>query len=286
MWETLHNYYVPSLEIIAEVGCNHKGNVATALEYVRQARACGATTVKFQSFVADKLVNPGDIAEFCRKSQLSYESHCAILDECESEGIKPLFSVFDRESLDMLCTLGMNEVKVPSGQIFNHALLYEIAVRGLRPYVSTGMCSMHQVRRAYDTLVENGTPNEDIVLLQCTTCYPAPFEDANLQVISSYRREFGTAVGYSDHTPGWSASIGAVALGASVIEKHFIFDPGDDTPDACVSLSPVEFTIMVNHLREVQAARGTAVKRPRHCEEKMFKRRDFTKNGHQYGGVT
>ena len=275
MLETPHNYCVPSLEIIAEVGCNHKGDTERALEYVRQANACGADTVKFQSFIADKLVCPGDILDFCRKSQLDYEQHCAIIEECEREGIKPLFSVFDLDSLEMIQTLGMNEVKIPSGQVFNMRLLYEVAVRGMRVYLSTGMCSMNQVRRAYNVLIENGLANEDIVIMQCTTCYPAPFEDANLLVIERYRNEFGTRVGYSDHTPGWSSCIGAVAMGASVIEKHFILNPNEYTPDACVSLNPVEFMMMVGHLREIERARGTWVKRPRRCEEKMFKRRDF-----------
>jgi len=275
MLETQLNYCAANLEIIAEVGCNHKGYIETALEMVRQAHSCGATTVKFQSFNADKLVNPGDVLEFCRKSQLGYEEHCAIIEECEAEGIKPLFSVFDTESLEMMSSLGINEVKIPSGQVFNMRLLYEVAIRGMRVYLSTGMCSMNQVRRAYNVLIENGLANEDIVIMQCTTCYPAPFEDANLLVIERYRNEFGTRVGYSDHTPGWASAIGAVALGASVIEKHFILNPNEETPDACVSLSPIEFMMMVGHLQEVNRARGTWVKRPRRCEEKMFKRRDF-----------
>jgi sialic acid synthase SpsE len=276
MSETLQNYCDSRLEIIAEAGCNHCGDLEAALEIVRHARSCGADTIKFQSFIADKLINPGDIADFCKKSQFGYEEHCAIIEECEREQIKPLFSAFDIDSLEMLLVLGMDEVKVPSGQVFNQQLLKTAAMSMKKVYVSTGMCSMRNVRRAYDTLVENGCEPDEIVLMQCTTCYPAPHKDANLLVMDRYRKEFGTRIGYSDHTSGWSASVAAVALGATVIEKHFILHFKDDTPDACVSLNPVEFRMMVNHLHEAHVARGTSVKRPRECERKMFKRRNPT----------
>jgi len=282
MLEIQQSFCDKKLEIIAEAGCNHAGDLATALEMVRQAKFSGATTIKFQSFKADKLVNPApDVLEFCRTSQLSYEDHCAIIDECEEQDIKPLFSVFDSESFELLLTLGINEIKVPSGQVFNGELLEKIASAGLFAYVSTGMCSMRHVERAFHILTETGLSQDRIALLQCTTSYPAPFEDANLLVMNRYEEEFGTKVGYSDHTCGWSAAIAAVALGAQVIEKHFMLNDSLSTPDACVSLNPVEFRMMCNHLHEAQLSRGTPIKRLRQSERKMLKRRDFrrSKNG-------
>ncbi|MHA2243259.1 MAG: N-acetylneuraminate synthase family protein [Candidatus Thorarchaeota archaeon] len=263
------------LEIIAEAGCNHGGNLDRALEMIRHAKTCGADTIKFQSFIPDKLVNPEEVLEWCKKSQLSYRDHAAIIDECEMVGINPLFSAFDLESLEMLATLGEHRVKIPSGQVFNQDLLAAAGNIMSNVYVSTGMCSMKDVRNAMDTLTSYGCNKEDIVLMQCTTCYPAPHEDANLLVIDRYMKDFIVPVGYSDHCLGYAAAIAAVALGATVIEKHFILNPKEETPDACVSLCPVEFRMMVNSLHEARAARGTHIKRPRQCEQKMLKRRDY-----------
>lgn len=272
MSEILQNYY--GLEIIAEAGCNHMGELDRALEMVRSAKSCGADTIKFQSFIPDKLVNAGDVLDFCKKAELSYEDHASIIDECEINDINPLFSAFDIESLETLDTLGMTRVKIPSGQVFNRALLKMAGERFSEVIMSTGMCSMKDVGLAFDE-VESVIPAQDITLMQCTTAYPAPHEDANLLVMERYMRQFLCRVGYSDHTIGWAASIAAVALGATVIEKHFILHPDEDTPDACVSLSPVEFRMMVNHLHEARASRGTHIKRPRQCEKKMLKRRDY-----------
>ena len=270
--EILQNYY--GLEIIAEAGCNHGGDLETALEMVRTAKSCGADTIKFQSFIPEKLVNAEDVIEWCKKSQLSYQDHAAIIEECEREDINPLFSAFDTNSLGMLKTLGVESIKVPSGQVFNQDILKLMATYDLRVYLSTGMCSMAQVRKSMNTLHSYGLDTDRIVVMQCTTAYPAPHSDANLLVLERYREEFHTEVGYSDHTLGWAASIAAVALGATVIEKHFCLN-NQQGPDICVSLTPVEFRMMVNHLHEARAARGTHIKRPRQCEQRMFKRRDY-----------
>ncbi|MHC4332605.1 MAG: N-acetylneuraminate synthase family protein [Planctomycetota bacterium] len=268
------------LEIIAEAGCNHCGDIDRALEMVRHAVTCGADTIKFQSFQASQLVNPGEVLDFCKKSQLSYEDHCMIIDECENERIDPLFSAFDLESLEMLLALGMERVKIPSGQIFNHELLARAAHTMEKIYVSTGMCCLDDVLKAHHTLTLNGAEPQDITIFQCTTAYPAPYIDANLLVIKRYTEEFKCRIGYSDHTQGWAASVGAVALGATVIEKHFILNPDEKTPDAPVSLSPVEFQMMVNDLRNVSLARGKALKRPSKSEREMFRRKDYGgKNG-------
>jgi sialic acid synthase SpsE len=272
MSEILQNYY--GLEIIAEAGCNHGGDLETALEMVRHAKSCGADTIKFQSFIPEKLVNADDVLEWCVKSRLSYEDHAAIIEECEHEDINPLFSAFDTESIDMLLVLRQEAVKIPSGQAFNPDLLRLAAMHFNRVYLSTGMCTMKDVKNSVKRLMECGCKTEEIVVMQCTTAYPAPHSDANLLVLDRYKREFNTAVGYSDHTLGWAASVAAVALGATVIEKHFCLN-NQQGPDICVSLTPLEFRMMVNHLHEARAARGTHIKRPRQCEEKMFKRRDY-----------
>lgn len=276
MWETRQHYLDQKPEVIAEAGCNHCGSMDVAVEMIRRAKKAGADTIKFQSFVSDLLVRPEpDVLEFCRKAELTYQDHCLIVDACESECIRPLFSVFDEPSLDTVCQMGVSRVKIPSGQIFNLSLLRAVAERGLKTYLSTGMCSIQRVRRAYDQLIIYGLGTDDIVMMQCTTSYPAPIEDANLLVIEQYRDEFGCPVGYSDHVNGWIASVAAVALGATVIEKHFILDRSKETPDACVSLIPEEFSEMVKAISSVKKALGTRVKRVRKCEQKMFPRRDM-----------
>jgi sialic acid synthase SpsE len=279
MSEIQQNFLRNNLEVIAEAGCNHGGNLETALEMVRHTRSCGADTIKFQSFVPEKLVHADDVMDWCKKSQLSYQDHACIIDECEIEKVNPLFSAFDLDSLEMLKTLDMDTVKIPSGQIFNDELLEKASTWFKRVYVSTGMCSFSRVRRAVNILTER-VPRHDVVLMQCTTAYPAPVQDANLLVLERFRKEFGTPVGYSDHVHGYNTAIAAVALGATVIEKHFILNPNIETPDKCVSLNPVEFRMMVESLHEAMAARGTHIKRPRQSENRMLKRRDYGgKNG-------
>lgn len=274
--ETTPSFYATKTEIIAEAGCNHFGDTDKMVQLIRSAKECGADTIKFQSFVADYLVNPDEaVKAFCQQCELTYDDHCTIVDECETVGIKPLFSAFDMTSLSMVQSLGLDEVKIPSGQAFNHLLLHRAAGCGMRTYVSTGMCSMRAVQDAFFVLTAGGLSPENIVLMQCTTSYPAPLEDANLRVIPRYRNVFKTPVGYSDHTPGWVAAVAAVAMGANVIEKHFILDTTEDSPDACVSLNPVGFKGFVEAVRVAEAVLGTDVKRPRKCEEKMFKRRDY-----------
>jgi sialic acid synthase SpsE len=271
MLETQPNYL--GIEIIAEAGCNHGGDLSVANDMIRVAKECGANTIKFQSFVPEKLVNADDVLEWCKTSSLSYMDHAALIDECEDQDIKPMFSAFDMDSLEMLVTLGMEEIKIPSGQVFNADLLSAAARNFKRVYLSTGMCNMSDVRKAFHTLTRH-MDRSDIVVMQCTTAYPAPHCDANLLVLERYRKEFGGPVGYSDHTLGWAASIAAIGLGATVIEKHFCLN-NQQGPDICVSLTPVEFRWLVNHAHEARAARGTQIKRPRQCEEKMFKRKDF-----------
>jgi sialic acid synthase SpsE len=263
------------LEIIAEAGCNHEGDIEKALMMVRVAKRCGATTIKFQSFRTGNLVNPGKILDFCRKSELNEDHHNAIIEECDDAEIKPLFSAFDTDSLKMLNLLGVTRVKIPSGQIHNAELLKCVANYGLEPLVSTGMCSMRDVFKAVDRLTATGVIHPcNITLFQCTTSYPAPHDSANLLVIPEYKSIFRTRIGFSDHTPGWAASVGAVALGARVIEKHFILDDSE-TPDSPVSLSPDEFKYMVGQLHDVFRARGASVKRLNKCERPWLARRDY-----------
>jgi N,N'-diacetyllegionaminate synthase len=283
MLEIQQNSLNTRVEIIAEAACNHMGDTGRACEYVRHAATCGADTVKFQLFKTDALVNPGkEVAEFCRKAELDQPKCCAILEECENIGIDCLFSVFDLDSLEDAVILGAERVKVPSGQVFNLELLEKIAKAGLKAIVSTGMCSWRDVTKAYYTLLESGMHPDDMTFLQCTTAYPAPHIDANLNVIPVLKEALRCRVGYSDHTIGWSASVGAVALGATVIEKHFILHPHEKTPDSPVSLGPAEFRMMSTEIRQVSLALGKSIKRPCKSEREYFKRRDFR---HGYGGT-
>jgi len=274
MLETLP---VKSVKIIAEVGCNHGGSMETAIEYVKAAKSCGADIVKFQTYYPANLVNPSkEVLEFCQKSYLGVNDHIKLISACKENGIEFLSSAFCIDSLLKLDKIGLKTIKVPSGQIFNEQYLYFLGKMKKKVLLSTGMCIMQDVIKAIRILEENGTPQDDITIMQCTTAYPAPANAANLRVLQTFKVLFPKAdIGYSDHTEGWETTLAAVALGAMVIEKHFILDDSTFTPDRPVSLLPEEFRQMVQEIRNVEAALMSSVKAPHVCERAMFNRRDI-----------
>lgn len=267
--------------IIAEAGVNYNGDVATALRMVEVAKEAGADAVKFQTFRADRLVTKSAVkaryqlenmgtdeaqAEMLRSLELSEEAHRELWLYCQERGIIFMSTPFDLESVDLLAGLGMSVFKIASGEITNPPLLRKIGGLGKQIIMSTGMATMDEVEAALSVLVQAGTPKDRITVLHCHTNYPTAMEDVNLRAMITMRDALGVAVGVSDHTLGIEVPIAAVALGASVIEKHFTLDRNMPGPDHKASLEPDELTAMVRAIRNVEAALGDGVKRPTEAE--------------------
>ena len=267
--------------IIAEAGVNHNGNLHEALGLVDAAAGAGADIVKFQTFTADQLVTPEAVKatyqkamtgaqesqlSMLRKLELSHNDHLAIIEHCQTRCIGFLSTGFDIESVDMLVGLGIDRIKVPSGDITNLPYLRHIGGLGLPVILSTGMANLEEVSSALELLLTAGTCKEDVTVLHCTTEYPAPMIDVNLRAMVTMRNEFGVNVGYSDHTLGHEVAVAAVALGACVIEKHLTLDNSASGPDHAASLEPNKFGDMVRAIRNIELALGDGIKVPRPSE--------------------
>ena len=271
--------------IIAEAGVNHNGDMAKAEQLIDAAVNAGADYVKFQTFKADKLVSKdaqkaayqqknigdGDDSQYnmLKKLELSEVDHHRLSRYAMSKGIKFLSTAFDLESVAFLQDMGIDLFKIPSGEITNYPYLRRIAQTGKPVIISTGMAFMKEVQDAVNVLTRHGVPQEKITILHCNTEYPTPFEDVNLKAMLSIAAQFGVPVGYSDHTLGIEVPIAAVALGATVIEKHFTLDRSLPGPDHKASLEPNELKGMVSAIRNIeQAMQGNGVKEPSHSEAK------------------
>lgn len=185
---------------------------------------------------------------------------------CQDKNIEFLSTAFDFESIEFLKSLDMKRWKIPSGEITNLPYLIKIAKLNKPVILSTGMSTMDEIKKAVSVLRENGTG--EITVLHCTTEYPAPFSDVNLKAMLTIKKELGVKVGYSDHTKGIEASIAAVALGASVIEKHLTLDKNMEGPDHKSSLEPNEMKAMIRALRNIELALGDGIKKPSESEKK------------------
>jgi N-acetylneuraminate synthase len=269
--------------IIAEAGLNHNGDIALARELVARAAEAGADVVKFQSFITSKAISrnapkaeyqkaQGDVGEtqfeMVRKLELSRAEHELLLSECRKCGIEFFSTAFDAESLDMLMQLGLERIKIPSGEITNLPFLRRVASQGKAVILSTGMANLGEVECALNVLEEGGTPRRRITVLHCNTEYPTPMRDVNLRAMCNLRSAFGVEVGYSDHTMGIEVPVAAVALGARIIEKHFTLDRTLPGPDHKASLEPAEMKAMVQAIRNIESALGDGVKRPSLSESK------------------
>ena len=266
--------------IIAEAGVNHNGSFELACKLVDEAKKAGVDCIKFQTFKAEKLVShSAKKAEYQKKAtgdssqqdmlkqlELSFEEFIQLKNYCDKVGIAFLSTPFDFDSLAFLDTIEMPFWKIPSGEITNYPYLVALARTGKPIVMSTGMCTMEEIREAVDVLRENGAG--EIKLLHCNTEYPTPFEDVNLTAMEDIRKNFSLEVGYSDHTKGIEVPIAAAALGAAVIEKHFTLDKNMEGPDHKASLEPGELAEMVRTIRNIEKALGDGVKRPSNSEEK------------------
>ena len=258
--------------IIAEAGVNHNGSLEMAKQLVDKAVEAGVDYVKFQTFKASKLVTKsakqaeyqqknigkGEDSQYqmLKKLELSPEDHEILIAYCKERGIKFFSTAFDFDSIEYLHSLGLGLWKVPSGEVTNYPFLKCIATYNEKTILSTGMCDMQDVRNAVEALYKNGLSKENLILMHCNTEYPTPFEDVNLRAMLALEDEFKVEVGYSDHTKGVEVPIAAVALGATVIEKHFTLDRTLPGPDHKASLEPDELKAMVSAIRNIEKAIG------------------------------
>lgn len=270
--------------IIAEAGVNHNGDIGLAKKLIAAAANAGADLVKFQTFTAKNIVSEtAPKAEYqkntteSRESQfhmlqrleLSREDHAVLIEECRTHGIGFFSTAFDQKSFDLLMELGcLEQVKIPSGEITNLPLLRHMSRFGKPLMLSTGMANLGEIEAAIEAVEVAGTPRHLITVLHCTTEYPTPMEDVNLCAMVAMRKAFGVNTGYSDHTSGIEIPIAAVALGASVIEKHFTVDRSLPGPDHKASLEPHELKAMISGIRNVERALGDGIKRPSRSELK------------------
>lgn len=266
--------------IIAEAGVNHNGSLDLAFMLVDAAKKAGVDCIKFQTFKSENLVaktaqkadyqkettGDGSQAEMLKKLELSYDDFIVLKEYCDKVGITFLSTPFDFESIDFLNSKDMPFWKIPSGEVTNYPYLVALAKTGKPVVMSTGMCELFEIEAAVKVLKDNGT--KDIKLLQCNTEYPTPYGDVNLRAMQTMRDAFGLDVGYSDHTKGIEIPIAAVAMGATVIEKHFTLDRNMEGPDHKASLEPEELATMVKGIRNVEKALGSGNKVPSSSEKK------------------
>ena len=291
--------------IIAEAGVNHNGNFELAKSLIEVASSAGADAVKFQTFKASKLANKNLTKakyqedntsttnetqfEMLKKLELDIVNYHELKKLSDSLGIDFLSTAFDEDSLNFLVDLGVNKLKIPSGEITNLPFIWKIAKSRKPLIVSTGMCSISDVELALATIYhshnsisepksldeiwnmwslknEDMNFNESINLLHCTSQYPAPLKEINLKCIDTLHQAFNLPVGYSDHTDGIEVSIAAVARGASIIEKHFTLDKELEGPDHKASLDPIELSSMIASIRNIEDALGSSIKNIQPCE--------------------
>lgn len=262
--------------IIAEAGVNHNGSLELAKQLIDKAVEAGVDIIKYQTFKSEKLVskkarqaeyqqrNIGkkDEGQFAmlKKLELSQADHEELIAYCNKKGIRFFSTAFDMDSIDYLHSLNMGLWKIPSGEITNYPYLRKIAQYKEPVILSTGMCELSDIEAAMNVLLEFGVKKEQITILHCNTEYPTPFGDVNLRAMLEIGEKFGVQIGYSDHTKGIEVPIAAVALGATVIEKHFTLDKNMEGPDHKASLEPEELKAMVSAIRNIEQALGTGHK--------------------------
>jgi N,N'-diacetyllegionaminate synthase len=263
--------------IIAEAGVNHNGDLGLAKQLIDAASVAGADLVKFQTFNAKRIVTPTarkafyqtqttqseeSQYEMLRRLELSDDIHKELIAHCAMRNIGFFSTGFDVDSVDLLVRLGQDHFKIPSGEITNLPYLRHIGSLGKAVILSTGMSTMGEIESAIDVMEQAGTPRRNLTVLHCTTEYPTPMAEVNLRAMQNLHAAFGVAVGYSDHTSGIEVAVAAVAMGASIIEKHFTLDSTMSGPDHKASLEPDELKSMVSAIRNIEIALGDGIKRP------------------------
>ena len=269
--------------IIAEAGVNHNGNIILAKKLIDAAKSSGADVIKFQSFFAENLVIPGTIKanyqqdnsvlnesqfEMLKKLELNLEEQKELKNYCDLKNIEFLSSAFDLDSLNLIKNLNIKRYKIPSGEITNLPYLRFVALQKKPIILSTGLSNIKEIGEALKELTAAGVKRKDITVLHCTTEYPAPLEDVNLNAMLTIRDKFQIRVGYSDHTLGIEVSLAAVALGATIIEKHLTLDRSLNGPDHKASLEPEQFFKLVEGIRKVSKSLVSYEKKISNSEQK------------------
>jgi len=269
--------------IIAEAGVNHNGSLETAKNLINVAVDAGADFVKFQTFKADSIVTKkadkaGYQKKFTKKNESHFEmikrleldkpAHEELISYCAQKNIQFLSTAFDHDSIELLTELNIPVFKIPSGEITNLPYLRHLGRMGKPIIMSTGMATLVEVKATMDVLIDAGLEKNDLTILHCNTEYPTPMNDVNLRAMLTIRDELNVKVGYSDHTLGIEIPIAAVAMGATVIEKHFTLDRNLPGPDHRSSLEPSELKSMVSAIRNIEVALGDRIKKPSASESK------------------
>lgn len=270
--------------IIAEAGVNHNGDMELAKKLVKVAHDARVDVVKFQTFVAEDLVTKSaekatyqkeisDGSEFqlemLQKLELTESQHQELKKIANSVGLEFLSTGFDIRSMEMLLALGIERIKIPSGEITNLPYLRYVAAQGKEVILSTGMSTLKEIEIALAVLIRGGIKLQDITVLHCTSNYPVRMDEVNLKAMTTIAKEFQVKIGYSDHTNGIEVAIAAVALGATVIEKHFTLDRKLPGPDHNASLEPHELAALVKGIRNLEIALGSESKEPTESEVQM-----------------
>ena len=288
--------------IIAEMSANHAGSMENAINIVRAAKAAGADCLKIQTYTADSMtincdneyfrINGGlwdgyNLYRLYSEAATPYSWQVEIKAQCEKIGIDFLSTPFDEEGADFLESLGVKAYKVASFELIHIPLIRHIARKGKPMIVSCGMGSAEEIGEAVDAIVSEGLSKEQIILLKCTSEYPANFEDMNLLTIPDMQKRFGCPVGFSDHSLGSVAPISAVALGACLIEKHFCLSRAIKNPDSEFSMEPKEFTRMVQEIRAAEKLRGKVTYKPSESEKSsiVFRRSLFAVKDIEQGEI-
>jgi N-acetylneuraminate synthase len=266
--------------IIAEAGVNHNGSLEIAKRLIEIAADAGVDVVKFQTFKASNIVSSiakkadyqkGNMKydtndsqfSMLKKLELTYSDHLILIEHCKKHNINFLSTAFDLESIDMLVGFGLEQYKIPSGEITNLPYLQKIGKLKKEIIISTGMSTLEEVEDAISVLMENGTERKKITVLHCNTEYPTPMQDVNLRAMLTLKQRLDIKIGYSDHTLGIEVPVAAVALGAQIIEKHFTLDRNMEGPDHLASLEPDELKAMVKAIRNIELAlSGNGEKEP------------------------
>lgn len=270
-----------SVFIIAEAGVNHNGSIELAKKLVDAAKDAGADCVKFQTYITKNIVSRNALKAEYQKQQtkaeesqhdmlkrleLSFDDFIELNKYCKSKDIEFMSTAFDFDSIDFLKSLEMGTWKIPSGDITNLPYLLKIAKLNAPVIISTGMSTMEDIGSAIQALKNHGSGN--LTVLHCTTEYPTPYDEVNLMAMNTIEEKFGVSIGYSDHTKGIEVAIAAVALGATVIEKHFTLSRDMEGPDHKASLEPDELRVMIDSIRHIELALGNGIKKPTDSERK------------------
>lgn len=270
-----------SVFIIAEAGVNHNGSIELAKKLVDAAKDAGADCVKFQTYITKNIVSRNALKAEYQKQQtkaeesqhdmlkrleLSFDDFIELNKYCKSKDIEFMSTAFDFDSIDFLKSLEMGTWKIPSGDITNLPYLLKIAKLNAPVIISTGMSTMEDIGSAIQALKNHGSGN--LTVLHCTTEYPTPYDEVNLMAMNTIKEKFGVSIGYSDHTKGIEVAIAAVALGATVIEKHFTLSRDMEGPDHKASLEPDELRVMIDSIRHIELALGNGIKKPTDSERK------------------